>query len=214
VVKARGWLVVALLCAACEERPRFYSTKAESGTVVFRDSFDGDTLGPHWNPTADGARVDNGVLKQEGLQNHPLWLDVPLPDDFRIDFDAWAMDPDGDIKVELCGDGKSVATSMNYIATGYVLIFGGWNNSRNAIVRKDEHGRDLVTVTEPKVEPEKRYHFTVTRVGSEIRWEVNGRELLLYEDEDPLVGPGHRHFAFSGWESQTHFDNLVIEDLR
>ncbi len=198
---------------ACEELPRTYSTRSEEGVVFFRDDFERDALGDDWAPSGEGAIVERGVLKVEGLQNHPVWLARPLPDDVRIEFDAWATTDEGDIKVELAGDGKSFATSANYVATGYVLIFGGWNNSLNAIVRRNEHGRKRETVTEPKVEPGRRYHFTIIRSGIELRWELDGREVLAYEDEAPLRGEGHNHFAFSGWEAQTHFDNLVIEAL-
>jgi len=203
----------ALAPSGCEELPRTYSTRAEDGVVLFRDDFEREQLGDAWAPSGPGATLDNGVLKVEDLRNHPVWLSLALPDDVRIDFDAWATTDEGDIKVELAGDGHSAATSMNYVATGYVVIFGGWNNSLNALVRRNEHGRSRETIGEPKVEPGTRYHFTIIRTGGELRWELDGREVLVYEDEAPLRGEGHDHFAFSGWEAQTHFDNLVIEAL-
>ncbi|MCX4242324.1 hypothetical protein [Paraliomyxa miuraensis] len=205
------WAVLA--ASGCEEVPRTYSTRAEDGVVLFRDDFERDELGPDWHVTGPGASLERGVLVIEDLHNHPLWLTHPLPDDVRVEFDARATTEEGDIKVELCGDGKSRATSMNYVATGYVVIFGGWNNTLNAIVRNNEHGRQRETSSEPKVEPGQRYHFSITRSGNELRWEIDGREVLSYEDDAPLRGPGHDHFAFSGWEAQTHFDNLVIEAL-
>ena len=199
--------------AGCEELPRTYSTRAEDGVVLFRDDFERSELGPEWIQTGPGATLEHGLLKLEDLHNHPVWLERALPDDLRVEFDAWATTEEGDVKVELAGDGRSAATSVNYVATGYVVIFGGWNNSLNAIVRRNEHGRQRETSSEPKVEPDVRYHFSITRSGNEIRWEVDGQEVLTYEDEAPLRGPGHDHFAFSGWEAQTHFDNLVIEAL-
>ena len=211
---SRARVLLALpLAAACTEVPRTYSTRAEDGVVLFRDDFERDQLGEQWVQTGPGATLERGVLKLQDLHNHPLWLDMALPDDVRIEFDAWATTEEGDVKIELAGDGKSAATSVNYVATGYVIIFGGWNNSLNAIVRRNEHGRQRETTSEPKVQPDRRYHFVITRSGNEIRWEVDGQEVLTYEDEAPLRGPGHDHFAFSGWEAQTHFDNLVIEAL-
>lgn len=198
---------------ACEELPRTYSTRAEDGVVLFRDDFEREQLGPDWRPTGPGATIEHGVLKVRDLQNHPVWLDRSLPDDLRIELDAWATTDEGDVKLELCGDGKGFATSANYVATGYVVIFGGWNNTLNALVRQNEHGRQRETSTEPKVEPGRRYHLTITRSGGELRWEIDGREVLAYEDEAPLRGPGHDHFALSGWEAEVHFDNLVIEAL-
>ena len=209
----RGLLLGLAAVAACEEEPRLYSTRASEGEVIFRDAFEDAQLGTHWHPTGEGARVQGGMLIIEGLQNHPLWLDLDLPDDVRVEFDAWATTDEGDIKVELFGDGVSFATSPNYVASGYVVIFGGWNNSLSALVRKNEHGRDRVTSSETKVEPDKRYHFVLTRTGTALRWEVNGQELLVYEDPQPLRGEGQNRFAFGGWEAQVHFDNLVIEAL-
>ena len=220
--KAATGRVVALLgvglasaaLVGCQEVPRTYSTRAADGEIIFEDHFEGDTISNAWNAThPEGVRVENGVLKLSDLQNRPLWLAQSLPDEVRIEFDTWATTEEGDVKVELAGDGTSVATSMNYVATGYVLVFGGWNNTLNAICRQREHGRDRQTTTEPKVEPGRRYHWTITRSGGELRWELDGEELLVFEDSQPLRGDGHDHFAFSGWEAETHFDNLVIEAL-
>lgn len=208
----RALALAALAACACEEQTRLYSTRAAQGRVILRESFD-QGLGERWRPTGDGARVRDGMLVVEGLENHPLWLDLPLPDDVRIEFDAWATTDEGDIKVELFGDGVSFATTPNYIASGYVVIFGGWNNSLSALVRKNEHGRQRVTTSEMSVKPDERYHFVLTRTGTELHWEVNGQELLVYEDAQPLRGEGQDRFAFSGWQAQTHFDNLVIEAL-
>lgn len=213
----RSALVCGTLCstaAGCQEVPRTYSTNAGVGQVVFRDNFDGDALSDAWNAThADGVTIDNGVLKLGDIKNRPVWLKQALPDDVRIEFDAWATTEEGDIKIELAGDGQSVAHSLNYVATGYVVIFGGWNNSLNAICRQREHGRGRQTVAEPHVVPGQRYHFAITRSAGELRWELDGTEILVFEDSQPLRGEGHNHFAFSGWEAQTHFDNLVIEAL-
>lgn len=208
-------IAVALLASlgGCEELPRTYSTRGNSGTEIFRDDFERSELGPQWHATGDGARIEHGVLKLADLRNHPLWLDVTLPDDVRIDVDVWAASEEGDVKLELAGDGTSSATSMNYVASGYVFVFGGWNNTLNVIARRNEHGRDRATATEPVAEAGRRYHFTITRSGSEILWELDGRQLLDFDDPSPLRGPGHDRFALSGWEAETHFDNVVIEAL-
>jgi hypothetical protein len=205
-------LGLALLCG-CEELPRTYSTRGNTGTEIFRDDFERTELGPSWHATGEGARIEHGVLKLADLRNHPLWLDVTLPDAVRIDVDAWAATEEGDVKIELAGDGISSAKSMNYVASGYVFVFGGWNNTLNVIARRNEHGRDRATATEPVAEAGRRYHFTITRSGGEILWEVDGRQLLDFDDPNPLRGPGHDRLALSGWEAETHFDNLVIEAL-
>ena len=206
-------LIIGSGAGACEEVPRTFSSAGAESEALFIERFDDAELGPDWAPTGEGARVEDGALVVEGLRNHPLWLTRPLPDDFRVDFDTWTEGDEGDIKVEFAGDGESAATRMNYIASGYVLIFGGWNNSVSGIFRQSEHGRAKQVTDAFTVEAGRRYHVTITRVGGSIRWELNGREVVSYEDARPLVGPGYQHFAFSGWESRVHFDNLVIRAL-
>ncbi len=210
--------LLALGASACEELPRSYSTVAESapvegGTVLFSDTFDGAALGGAWKATGKGARIVDGALQLKGMRNHPLWLDIALPDDVQISFDAWADKVEGDIKVELAGDGESYATQASYTASGYVVIFGGWNNQLDVIARQDEHGADRIELPSAKVEPGRRYHFEVIRRGQEIVWKLDGRVHMRYVDPEPLRGAGQDHFAFNNWSAPTHFDNLVITAL-
>jgi len=209
-------LALGLLVSACEavdgfftEVPRTYSS---AGNVrrIFADDFSRAELGPDWRITGPGAQIVDGALEVEGLRNHPVWLTLPLPDALRVEFDATAFADEGDIKVEFAGDGASFSRAASYVATGYVMIFGGWNNTQNAIVRRDEHGGDKRIANRPKVEPGRRYHVVLTRQDGQIRWELDGEELLTYDDPDPLLGPGHQHFAFGGWEARVRFDDLVI----
>ena len=206
-------LVSLLAATACEELPRTYSTSTADAEVLFTDNFDRGMLGNDWLNTGSGATLERGALRMANAHNHPVWLRRELPDDVRIEFDAWAETDEGDIKVELAGDGQSFAKTVSYTATGYVIVFGGWDNSLNIIARRDEHGDDRVAVGEPKVVPERRYHFSVTRRGGELRWEVDGQLVAELIDPQPLIGPGHNHFGFNNWEAPTRFDNLVVYGL-
>jgi len=60
------------------------------------------------------------------------------------------------------------------------------------------------------VEPGRRYHWEIRRKGGEILWSIDGKPFLTLNDASPLRGPGNAYFAFSGWESPVHFDNLRI----
>lgn len=207
-------LLAALLASGCQEVPRTYSTASDGARVIFQDDFDRGVLGNDWLTTGSGVTLDRGALRLANLRNHPVWLRTELPDDLRIEFDAWAETEEGDIKVELAGDGFSFAKTASYTATGYVVIFGGWNNSLHLIARRNEHGDDRVAVpAEPKVEADRRYRIAITRRGGEIRYEVDGELITEMVDDAPLIGPGQRHFAFNNWEAPTRFDNLVIYAL-
>jgi hypothetical protein len=210
-------LVVSLSGAACEEVPRTYSTtkvkEYAPGEIVFQDDFQRKELGEAWTATGKGASLQNGALTIHRAKNHPVWLVQDLPDDVEIEFDAWSDSRHGDIKVELCADGESYATTVSYTATGYVVVFGGWKNTLDIIARRDEHGDDRIERPTLGVKPKQTYHFKITRKGSTLTWTVDGENPLVMNDPQPLTGPGQRGFGFNGWIARTHFDNLVIRAL-
>ena len=206
-------LAVALLALlpACKVRE---APPIESSYV---DSFDRASLGADWKRTGSGYRLQDGALNAKGAHNHPLWLNRRLPaGDLQIDFDAWSTSPDGDIKVEVFGDGRSYDPDGNrYTATGYVVCMGGWKNSTSFIARKDEHGQDMVKRGPPRVVPNQRYHWRIIRRRDTIEWYVDDltQPFLRYQDPQPLAGPGNDHFAINNWETDTWFDNLVVKRL-
>jgi hypothetical protein len=183
------------------------------GPEGFRDSFDREDLGDDWNNTGANWRIEDGALSIRGARNRPLWLRRVLPRDVRIEFDVRSESPDGDIKVEVFGDGESRATTESYTATSYVVIFGGWGNSLNVLARMNEHGDDRVEGPPRPVEPGRRYHMRIERSGSRIAAWVDDELLVEMTDEDPLEGRGHDHFGFNDWNAQVYFDDLVITPL-
>ncbi len=179
----------------------------------YADSFERSQLGKDWKKTGGNWRIEGGELHVRGARNHPLWLLRTLPRDVRVEFDVRSETPDGDIKVEIYGDGASFAKTDSYTATSYVIIFGGWNNSRNVLARMDEHGADRVEGTPRKVEPGRIYHFRIERVGAKLSVWVDDEVLLKMSDPNPLLGRGHDHFGFNNWQSDLWFDNLKITPL-
>lgn len=179
----------------------------------FRDDFEREDLGDVWHNTGGRYRIQDGWLNIQGARNRPLWLRRRLPRDVRIEFDVRSESPQGDIKVEVFGDGSSRATSESYTATSYVVIFGGWNNSLNIIARMDEHADDRAVGPRRPVEPGRTYRMKIERVGDTITAWVDGEELASMTDDEPLYGRGHDHFAFNDWEADLWFDNLEITPL-
>lgn len=205
--------------------PRLAEAKKDALlTSPFRDDFERVTLGADWRSTGSGWRIHEGELCGQRVRNHPLWLARRLPQNARIEFDATSYSPDGDLKVEVWGDGASSATSASYAdATSYIAIFGGWKNRFHVLARLDEHGKDRkvhdVSVESSKpseraVERGKRYHFVLERQdGKTLVWSVDGIEIHRFVDAQPLKGSGHDHFAFNDWDVRVCFDNLVITPL-
>jgi hypothetical protein len=135
-----------------------------------------------------------------------------LPADATIDLDVVSRSPSGDIKLELYGDGESFDPDKGgYTSTGYVLIFGGWNNSLSVICRREEHGGGRKAQRQDvRVEPGRSYHFTIKRQGGTIDWAIDGKPFLAWTDPEPLAGAGHEHLAVNDWEADVSFDNLAI----
>lgn len=175
-------------------------------SLPFSDEFDRGELGKYWSGD-QRWKIKEGQVYCRGAANKPLWLRLHLPDDFAVELDAHSESADGDIKFELCGDGR-------HHASGYILIFGGWRNTISTIARLDEHGADRVEFRRRGlVQPGKKYHFRVTRTGKVLRWYVDGKLFLDYYDSDPLRGAGHDRFAFNDWQAPLYFDNLHIRPL-
>lgn len=181
----------------------------------FYDDFERELIGDAYRDTAPSGvwKIQDGELRVSGARNRPLWLARRLPPDVRVEFTARSESPEGDIKVEIFGDGVSKATTTSYTATSYVIIFGGWNNTKNVLARLDEHGADRVEGAKKRVEQGKRYHVVIERRGSLLTVEVDGEELLRLDDPNPLRGRRHDHFAFNDWEARLAFDDLRITPL-
>jgi hypothetical protein len=205
------FLVVSLLLAAACKQP-----DPPPVGDSFSDDFSRGAIGSNYVATADVYRIKDGALNVSMALNHPLWLRKKLPANAEIEFDVWTTSKDGDLKVEAWGDGESHAKDRGaYTATGYVVNMGGWSNSKSQIARGDEHGRELASRTEPKVEANRRYHWKIVRRGGRIDWYVDDMStpFLSYQDEQPFAGPGHEYFAFTNWQTDVWFDNLVIRKL-
>lgn len=188
------------------------------------DNFNRKEVGSLWRTRSMGWRLDSDQLCGAGARNQPIWLTRRIPENARIEFDAFSRSADGDIKVETWGDGLSGAAGLTYDdATSYLMIFGGWKNRFHVLARLDEHATDRIQLrTEPGSEdprfrpvvPHESYHFAIERAdGHTVRWLVNGIELAVLEDSTPLTGPGHDHFGFNVWEAPVCFDNLTITPL-
>jgi hypothetical protein len=182
-------------------------------------------LGPDWSQAQTNVwRIENGKLCGQGARNHGVWLNRTLPVNARIEFDAQSFAPEGDLKAEVWGDGRSYATGTSYTnATSYLVIFGGWNNSIHAIARINEHGRDRKEIAvDPKsddprqrpVGPGQLYHFKIERTdGKTVKWYVDDQEMRTFVDPSPLAGMGHDHFGFNDWNAKVCFDNVKVTPL-
>jgi len=199
------------MAAAPSCKPRMQTIDAP-----FADDFERVDVGPDWLDTSGGAKIKEGKLNLVRAYNHPVWLRRKLPRNVQIDFDAVSRSPAGDLKVELFGDGESFDPDKGrYDPTSYMIIMGGWNNSKSIISRLGEHDEAVKAArdrqgAQPLVELGRTYHFTITRRGDRIDWKVDGAPYLAWNDPQPLGGPGHEFFAINDWDADVSFDNLAI----
>jgi hypothetical protein len=209
-------VIAAVLVAGCGKKKEA-PVEAPAITAPWSDGFERTLIGEDdYLDTGGGYRIVNGELGAKGSHNHPLWLRKTLPRDVAIELDVRSNTPDGDIKVELFGDGRSFDPDKgSYRPSGYVVIMGGWKNSKSMIARKDEHGKQLVEVAGRHVTPGTKYHWKITRKGDTIEWFVDDMTtpFLRYQDPSPLEGARNAFFSFNNWESDTWFDNLSITPL-
>jgi len=185
----------------------------------------GSNLGPSWTQMRTNAwKIENGRLCGQGAHNHTVWLNRTLPVNARIEYDAYALGEDGDLKSEVWGDGHSFATGTSYTnATSYLAILGGWKNTIHALARLNEHGTDRkeIHVDKDSDDPRQRavvhnqlYQVKIERNdGKTVHFSVNGVEYLSFADPAPLAGQGHDHFGFNEWEAKVCFDNVKITPL-
>lgn len=210
LTRRRIWLPLAILLFVLNIPFIHLLTRgaaATTTTVPFHDDFNRDQLGQNYFATGGQWRIVDGQLYSPGVKNNPLWLKAKLPHDVTVEFDVRSESIAGDVKCEIFGNGRDHSS-------GYILIFGGWNNTISAIARLDEHGNDRKDRRDKKVEKGRTYHWKVVRDGTVLTWYIDGELFLKYDDPNPLEGSNHDRFGFGTWATDAWFDNLSIQPLR
>ncbi len=196
-------LPAVLAASACMPKD---SASKDAISAPFEDDFERAALGERYRKSGGTWEIKDGALHSSGEQNIPLWLDVPLPKNVKIEFTAWSLSPQVDTKIEVFGDGLRHES-------GYIVILGGWNNRITTIARLDEHERQRPELRKGW-EKGRKYRWTVQREnGKDVELLIDGAPVLRYEDKDPLFGPKNNKLGFTNWESDVYYDDLVITPL-
>ena len=193
-------------------------------TEVFEDEFERGTVGADWRMLGPYWRIQDGKLCGQRAKNRGIWLAKRIPTNARIEVEATAQTAEGDLKMEVWGDGVSGATGNSYTnATSYLAIYGGWKNTVHELARLDEHGADRKTVKvdptddDPRTKPVsagQAYRFRIERKdGKVVSFYVDDVLVHRFVDESPLEGAGHDHVGFNDWEAAVCFDHLRITPL-
>jgi hypothetical protein len=202
--------------------PDGFDKHLTGGKVVFEDDFDRKTPGENYKAETKRWRMVDGQIINKHADNKGFWLLKPLPKgNVRIEFDVRSdsfekKQQDGSKKEVFPGDLKCEAFNMTPDhQTGYVFIFGGWNNRTNRIARLEEHGDgDGAWVadgpTGNPVEAGHTYRMKIVRVGKTMAWYADDKYLTHMEDPQLIEG---QHFGFNNWRSHLTFDNLAVVKL-
>ncbi len=204
--------LIGFALTTCQRSPPAKAPTASaegSERLIFQDDFERKGLGDKWRTQSDTWRIVDGRVADQGAKNRGLWLTVALPQEVRVEFDAWSLTPPdgspfrGDMKCEAFG--ASLAHQ-----SGYVFIFGGWENRVSVIARRDEHANNRKERTGTRVEADRRYHWTLLRQQGQVSWLLDGKAYMSYEDPNPVGGTA---FGFNNWISHLRFDNVKVYDL-
>lgn len=180
------------------------------GKLLFEEHFEREELGADWSAPQPGEwHIVDGWLKadkvaNEDLRNQGAWLVKPLPKKTRVVFKSRSMTSVGDTKCEIFN------TEPRH-EQGYSIIFGGWNNTTNAIARHGEHEPNRRNQSAPaKVEQGRTYTWIVVRTDNVVRWYVDGKFMVAYDDAVPIDG---HFFGFNNWASDVRFDDVEVYEL-
>jgi len=185
------------LLSACKRQAK------TTASLPFEDNFDRESLGPNWFPSGGDWKLRDGYVYTTFSNNMPLFLNVDLPADVVVEVDIYSELRIVDSKIELMTDGRTHQS-------GYVFIFGGWENKMSVIARLDEHGADRKVKKPTGVKGMTTYRWRIEKKGSALKWFIDGELYMSYRDRKPLDGPGHNRLGFGNWHNQIRFDNLKI----
>ncbi|MBN2725080.1 MAG: hypothetical protein JXR95_13520 [Deltaproteobacteria bacterium] len=194
----------------------FLSGCNENPTITsFKDDFNRADISRPWFDTIGRYLIIKGELNITGAYNHPLWLKKRIGPNVDIEFDAKSNTADGDVKIELFGDGKSFAHNKGaYVATGYVFCLGGWKNTKTFIARRFEHAKNLLHTRKVLAKKGVYQHWKISSTLKDgtltLSWYIDGVHVLTLKDSASLYKSGNEYFAFSNWASDSWFDNLKI----
>ena len=68
-------------------------------------------------------------------------------------------------------------------------------------------GAEPELVSERAVERGRKYKWTVVRTDNVVRWYIDGRFMVAYDDKTAVRG---KFFGFNNWLSDVRFDDLKV----
>jgi hypothetical protein len=187
-----------------------------------------------WSEGGERVRVEGGRLlvsadnpKIPGGGVATVWHKATHPGDFQVELDAHVVsstpganninlffsysDPSGAPLEETRAERRSAEYSLYHKLNGYIVTFlndavAGTGKARIRI-RRSPGFRLLAETYEYHCRAGRTYHIKITKRGGEIRFSVDGRELLKATDPEPLAGG---YFGLRTYRTELWWDNIRL----
>ena len=167
--------------------------------VAWTDDFERAELGADWKILNGSWSVKEGQLVTAG---GAILSARKFPGMQRVEFQATVTPNPGmsDLSPFIqCGPGGH--------SSGYLLQFGGNNNTQNSIQRK---GSVLAKNSDVLIEAGKVYNVVAEFDGSTVRLKVDGRTVIQHADPQPLVGPANEQFGLYVHAGTVKIDQIKV----
>lgn len=162
--------------------------------LVLSDDFERDEIGSDWELDHGAWTIQDGVLISEPGGGRIL-TSRPWPGLHRIEVVASAT-PTAAGKVSDLSPLIHTGHSQLRMQRGYMLQFGGRNNTRNAIIRNEtivEQNQQL------QITPGKDHRIVAEYDGKFVRLIVDDQIVLQYQETHPLVNMANQRLGFYSW---------------
>ncbi len=177
--------------------------------LVLDDDFSDPDILSRWEVYGGSVDIVDRELRFHGGEPQVLLLRRDVPGDVRIEFECRV---EGSV-LNCLACFMNSARSGNYRDmpwSGYEFELGGYENSRNAIHRANSQ---IWIEPDTPLKSGATYTVVAERVGPNLRFVVNGTELVSMTDPDPLSGSNRVAVGFVGWNMDMRFSRIRISML-
>lgn len=179
-------------------------------TLAFADDFSADTLSDDWEVLDGAFTIQEGQLHSPG---GTLKLTREIPGFHRLEFQATTHVEPFPFFGEATRANVSYSDLSSFIqagddpiGSGYFMQFGGFNNTRNRLLRRSA---EVASGRTPLITPGKVHHIVAEHDGKMVRLIVDGELVLAFRETVPLHGPDHQRVGLYLWTG-ARIDNLKV----
>ncbi len=198
-------LINLLLCSCSVDK----TTPEEAGwRLVFSDNFNRKALGKDWKIVNGKWTVNNGYLRGGGtLMCTRNFFKGKEPGALRLEFEAASdVQPVLSFKnrpkfkvvvsdIDAFMNALPLSSGQSPLSSGYFFQFGGYNNEKNQI-RKTGASVAVDRKLDTLIVNDQRHKVVVENDRGALRFLVDGKLILKYQDKHPILDPQHNRLGF------------------